>query len=188
MDDTCIFNRALSAGEILYLASGEPCSAPPPLSSVCLTLSIKNRSREALQDFSVPTILEIRKPTGEIALSGIFTPLKDGTIRITDASLLQNLENTTSYSISAKPVSHQRRKLSNVTNILDGVCRPLPGSIVGDFSAAGDVTLANITRAIRHFQRNDDAIVSGAYASQRLTLRHLIDLIRSYLTKAGKDE
>jgi hypothetical protein len=130
--------------------------------------------------------VEIRKSDGTIALSTVAMPERDGTLRITDASLLGSLDATTAYSVAVKPRSHQRRVLRNVTNIKDGVCRALGQSIVGDFNGDGKLTLADLVRAIRHYQKNDDAVVSEAYGGKaeevvRPTFATLIDLLRAVL-------
>lgn len=165
-----------------------PFSMTDTTAKLCLDLALKNRSREKKQDFGIAATVEVRKSTGEIALSAVVTSDKKGRIQITDAGLLQPLSDAERYDVLSKPKSHRRRVLKDVAQILSGGCRKMPLSSVGDFDQDGKITLADIVRAIRHFQKKDDPVVSEAYANDPLSLKHLIDLIRDRIARTGEDE
>lgn len=177
-------SRPVTPSVPVSIPSPSPSPLPTPVASAgqpCLQVALNNRTTDQAFD-SVK--VQVRK-SSDNSLVKEYTgnTENNGKIISTDSSLVQVLNNSTSYTVKITVPGYLSKTIPSVTNIFT-TCHTLVGTqslIAGDFNGDNKVSVLDIITAIRAYNGINDSSTSLALKvyGAKPKLSDLINLIRA---------
>ncbi|HLD07645.1 MAG TPA: hypothetical protein VJB60_01125, partial [Candidatus Peribacterales bacterium] len=117
---------------------------------------------------------------------GTKAPLRDLTLLVAADGTVKTKENlgginAASYSLTLRPRGYLARTLTNITDPFSSTCHDFGMTLAGDLDEDGDITIIDLIIAVRHYLRDDNAILKEVFPAG-FTLSDLVSLIRNFVT------
>ena len=146
---------------------------------LCMKVALDNRVRKA-QDST------LSKAHVSIVDEGTKAPLRDLTLLVAADGTVKTKENlgginAASYSLTLRPRGYLARTLTNITDPFSSTCHDFGTALAGDLDEDGKITLMDLIIAVRHYLRDDNAILKEVFPAG-FTLSDLVSLIRNFVS------